>query len=174
VRILGGWLADRADRPKWVAFLGYALSAVTKVALIAASTPAASLGRAFGVHRALATARAAIGLLLALGILWFVPGDYSAVFIASLAAATPPSPPSPRLLGQRRFDRLMLAAWVLGPLTTSDDFLYLSLNRRDDLAATWFPLPYVGTNVAYLALVARRGALTRGVRADRLRACRVR
>ena len=155
VRILGGWLADRADRPKWVAFLGYGLSAVTKVALIAAqglgavtavitvdrlgkglrtaprdaliaaSTPAASLGRAFGVHRALDTAGAAIGPLLAFGILWFVPGDYRAVFIASLAAAvmglavllllvpdlrprrdagvlaaaTPLSPPSLRLLG---------------------------------------------------------------------------
>ena len=24
VRILGGWLADRGDHPKWVAFFGYA------------------------------------------------------------------------------------------------------------------------------------------------------
>ena len=224
VRILGGWLADRADRPKWVAFLGYGLSAVTKVALIAAqglgavtavitvdrlgkglrtaprdaliaaSTPAASLGRAFGVHRALDTAGAAIGPLLAFGILWFVPGDYPAVFIASLAAAvmglavllllvpdlrprrdagvlaaaTPLSPPSLRLLGQRRFGRLMLAAGLLGLLTISDGFLYLSLTRRDDLAATWFPLLYVGTNVAYLALAIPLGRL-----ADRFGRARV-
>ena len=224
VRILGGWLADRADRPKWVAFLGYGLSAVTKVALIAAqglgavtavitvdrlgkglrtaprdaliaaSTPAASLGRAFGVHRALDTTGAAIGPLLAFGILWFVPGDYRAVFIASLAAAvmglavllllvpdlrprrdagtlaaaTPLSPPSLRLLGQRRFGRLMLAAGLLGLLTISDGFLYLSLTRRDDLAATWFPLLYVGTNVAYLALAIPLGRL-----ADRFGRARV-
>ena len=30
VRILGGWLADRADRPKWVAFLGYGSPALTR------------------------------------------------------------------------------------------------------------------------------------------------
>ena len=28
VRILGGWLADRSDQPKWVAVAGYGLSAV--------------------------------------------------------------------------------------------------------------------------------------------------
>ncbi|TQJ49540.1 sugar phosphate permease [Phycicoccus sp. SLBN-51] len=229
VRILGGWLSDRADRPKWVAFAGYALSAVTKVALlaaqglgavtavitvdrlgkglrtaprdalIAASTPAATLGRAFGVHRALDTTGAAIGPLLAFAILWLVPGDYSAVFVASLAAAVmglalllllvpdlrprrdrtttaanassgaaaartapaaAPTPPSLRLLRHARFGRLMLAAAVLGVLTISDGFLYLSLARRDDLAATWFPLLFVGTNVAYLALAVPLGRLS--------------
>lgn len=227
VRILGGWLSDRADRPKWVAFVGYALSAVTKVALlaaqglgavtavitvdrlgkglrtaprdalIAASTPPATLGRAFGVHRALDTTGAAIGPLLAFAILWLVPGDYSAVFVASLAAAVmglalllllvpdlrprrdassrdgapvpaaaghrpaaAPTPPSLRLLRQARFGRLMLAAAVLGVLTISDGFLYLSLARRDDLAATWFPLLFVGTNVAYLALAVPLGRLS--------------
>jgi nitrate/nitrite transporter NarK len=127
VRILGGWLADRADRPKWVAFVGYAVSAVTKVglifaqglgavttvitldrlgkglrtaprdAIIAAATPEASLGRAFGVHRALDTTGAAIGPLVAFSILWLVPGDYRAVFIASLAAAV--WPPTTRAAG---------------------------------------------------------------------------
>lgn len=234
VRILGGWLSDRADRPKWVAFAGYGLSAVTKVALlaaqglgavtavitvdrlgkglrtaprdalIAASTPTATLGRAFGVHRALDTTGAAIGPLLAFAILWLVPGDYSAVFVASLAAAVTglavllllvpdlrprrdrmttaatatsaaaaaptavptaapaaaPTPPSLRLLRQGRFGRLMLAAAVLGVLTISDGFLYLSLARRDDLAATWFPLLFVGTNVAYLALAVPLGRLS--------------
>ena len=214
VRILGGWLSDRADRPKWVAFAGYGLSAVTKVgllaaqglgavtavitvdrlgkglrtaprdALIAASTPPSSLGRAFGVHRALDTTGAAIGPLLAFALLWLVPGDYSAVFVASLAAAVmglalllllvpdlrprrdrvttaaAPAPPSLRLLRQARFGRLTLAAAVLGLLTISDGFLYLSLARRDDLAATWFPLLFVGTNVAYLALAVPLGRLS--------------
>jgi MFS family permease len=222
VRLLGGWLSDRADRPKWVAFLGYGLSAVTKVALLAAqslgavtavitvdrlgkglrtaprdalisaSSPPATLGRAFGVHRALDTTGAAIGPLLAFAILWFVPGDYSSVFVASLAAAVMGlalllllvpdlrprrdsgapsaalSPPSLRLLRQPRFGRLMLAAGTLGLLTISDGFLYLSLARRDDLAATWFPLLFVGTNVAYLALAVPLGRL-----ADRLGRARV-
>lgn len=222
VRLLGGWLSDRADRPKWVAFLGYGLSALTKVALLAAqslgavtavitvdrlgkglrtaprdalisaSSPPATLGRAFGVHRALDTTGAAIGPLLAFAILWFVPGDYSSVFVASLAAAVmglalllllvpdlrprrdsgAPSaaltPPSLRLLRQRRFGRLMLAAGTLGLLTISDGFLYLSLARRDDLAATWFPLLFVGTNVAYLVLAVPLGRLS-----DRLGRARV-
>ncbi|MFC8501463.1 MFS transporter [Pedococcus sp. NPDC057267] len=251
VRILGGWLSDRADRPKWVAFAGYGLSAVTKVflllaqglgavttvitldrlgkglrtaprdAIIAASTPPHALGRAFGVHRALDTTGAAIGPLLAFAILWFVPGDYRGVFLASLAAAvlglallglmvpdlrprrgaattraasgaaaaapasgpaptapTAPDGPSPgpaplatpswRSLRDRSFARVVLASGVLGVLTISDGFLYLSLQQRDSFAATWFPLLFVGTNVAYLALAVPFGRLS-----DRLGRARV-
>ena len=62
----------------------------------------------------------------------------------------------------------MLAAGVLGLLTISDGFLYLVAARRDDLAATWFPLLYVGTNVAYLALAIPLGRL-----ADRFGRARV-
>ena len=39
------------------------------------------------MHRALDTIGAAIGPLMAFAILWWVPGDYRAVFVASLAAA---------------------------------------------------------------------------------------
>jgi len=117
VRILGGYWADRGDRPKWVAFLGYGASAVTKLllvpfqsfgavtaviaidrlgkglrtaprdALIAASSPPQALGRAFGVHRALDTTGAVVGPLLAFAILLAVPGDYQGVFVVSFAAA---------------------------------------------------------------------------------------
>jgi MFS family permease len=215
VRILGGWLSDKADRPKWIAFLGYGLSAATKVmlipaqglaavtavitvdrlgkglrtaprdAIIAASTPEASLGRAFGVHRSLDTTGAAIGPLMAFSILWLVPGDYRAVFIASLAAAllglallallvpdmrprrvarraaiAPPATPSWRSLAQPRFGRVVVAAAVLGVLTISDGFLYLSLQERDDFAGKWFPLLFVGTNIAYLSLAVPFGRLS--------------
>ena len=93
VRLLGGWIADRADHPKWVATVGYAVSAASRVflipaqtfgaitgvitadrlgkglrtaprdALIAASSPPNVLGRAYGVHRALDTLGALIGPL---------------------------------------------------------------------------------------------------------------
>ena len=33
VRILGGWWADSSRRPKWVAFAGYGLSALSRIAL---------------------------------------------------------------------------------------------------------------------------------------------
>jgi MFS family permease len=225
VRILGGWLSDRADRPKWVAFAGYALSAVTKAlllpaqglvavttvitldrlgkglrtaprdAIIAASTPPAHLGRAFGVHRALDTTGAAIGPLMAFSILWLLPEDYRAVFIASLAAALfglallgllvpdlrprraaqrlrgaaaapqrepAPAPPRPswRTLAEPRFGRVVAASAMLGLLTISDGFLYLSLQQRDDFAAKWFPLLFVGTNVVYLSVAVPFGRLS--------------
>jgi MFS family permease len=214
VRILGGWLSDRADRPKWIAFAGYGLSAVTKVlllpaqtlaavtavitldrlgkglrtaprdAIIAAATPPALLGRAFGVHRALDTAGAAIGPLMAFFVLWLLPNDYRAVFIASLAAAlfglallglmvpdlrprraasrepAALTAPSWRTLVDPRFGRVVAAAGLLGVLTISDGFLYLSLQQRDNFAATWFPLLFVGTNLAYLALAIPFGRLS--------------
>jgi len=117
VRILGGWAADRTDHPKWIAFIGYFGSAVSRIfllpvhsfagitgvitvdrlgkglrtaprdALIAASSPPDALGRAYGMHRALDTLGALIGPLLAFWILFVVPGDYHSVFLASLAFA---------------------------------------------------------------------------------------
>jgi MFS family permease len=213
VRILGGWYSDRTDRPKWVAFAGYGMSAATKLllvplhgfaaltavitvdrlgkglrtgprdALIAAATPPESLGRAFGVHRALDTAGAAIGPLVAFAILWFVPGDYTSVFVASFAAAllglgvlglvvpdlrprraSGGAPrisvgPSVRLMARVGLGRLVVAAALLSVLAISDGFLYLSLQQRDDFAAAWFPLLFVGTNVAYFALAVPMGRL---------------
>lgn len=243
VRILAGWLADRFDRPKWVAFVGYGLSAVTKVALIplhgfaalttvitldrlgkgirtaprdaiiAASSPPERLGRAFGVHRTLDTVGAAVGPLLAFAILLWVPGDYTSVFVASFAAAlvgllllgllvpdlrprrwaaaraarangaAPPSTrpttapvveparpvrPSLRALTGRGLGRLVVVTALLSVLAVSDGFLYLSLQQRDDFAATYFPLLFVGTNIAYVALAVPLGRLS-----DRLGRARV-
>ena len=98
-RLLGGYLADRYQRRKLVALVGYGLSAVAKVgllgagsatsvglviaadrtgkgirtaprdALIAHSVPERDLGQAFGVHRALDSTGAFLGPLAALGLL---------------------------------------------------------------------------------------------------------
>ena len=117
VRFLGGWLADRWDRPKPIAVAGYGLSTVAHLALvgaqslggisaalgadrvgkglrtaprdtlIAASSDPALLGRAFGVHRALDTTGAALGPLLAFAVLLALPGDYTSVFVVSCAVA---------------------------------------------------------------------------------------
>jgi MFS family permease len=237
VRYLGGWLADRLDRPKPVALAGYSLSALARTVLlwtpgaavvagvlgvdrlgkglrtaprdvlIAASSDPASLGRSFGVHRALDTTGAMLGPLLAFVALWAVPDDYRLVFVISLAAAVigvallallvpdlrpgraaetvaderiadetvadetvADETPRPvvRLLAEPGFARLVGAAGLLGLLTLSDAFIYLVLQRRNDLAALWFPLLFVGTNVAYLAL-----AIPFGRVADRLGRARV-
>ena len=88
VRILGGWWSDSTKRPKWVAFVGYLASAMSRIglllatgfasitaviavdrlgkglrtgprdSLIATASDPADLGRNFGVHRAMDTAGA--------------------------------------------------------------------------------------------------------------------
>ena len=120
VRIAGGRWADRSDRPKWVAFTGYALSAVTRFgllvvsgfwaitsviavdrlgkglrtgprdALIATASEPEHLGRNFGVHRAMDTAGALIGPLLAFAILAMFPIGllgFQTIFVFSCAFA---------------------------------------------------------------------------------------
>ncbi len=219
VRIAGGWIADRGDHPKWVAVVGYLISAVSRVfflpatslaaitsiitadrlgkglrtaprdALIAASSPQAALGRAFGVHRTLDTLGALIGPLMAFWIIGIaVPNDFHVVFVASLAfaimgvavlilvvpdlrprrqrlssgdsvATAPRERPSWRHFGNPQFSRLIVSAALLGLFTIGDGFLYLELTERDSLATKYFPLLYVGTNFAYLALAIPFGRL---------------
>ena len=64
--------------------------------------------------------------------------------------------------------RVLAAAGILGLLTIGDGFVYLVLQSRSDFAAQWFPLLYVGTNVAFLALAIPLGKL-----ADRVGRARV-
>lgn len=120
VRMAGGRWADRSDRPKWVAFAGYALSAVSRFgllvatgfwaitsvisvdrvgkglrtgprdALIATASEPEHLGRNFGVHRAMDTAGALIGPLMAFAILAMFPvglSGYQTIFVFSCAFA---------------------------------------------------------------------------------------
>jgi predicted MFS family arabinose efflux permease len=64
--------------------------------------------------------------------------------------------------------RLLVVAGLLGLVTVGDGFLYLALLDRGGFATEWFPLLYVGTNVAYLALAVPLGRL-----ADRVGRARV-
>ncbi|TQK44148.1 MFS transporter [Streptomyces sp. SLBN-118] len=117
VRLVGGHFADRGGRHKSVTVLGYSLSAVCKPALLAvhslpligavlvadrtgkglrtaprdalislASLPEAR-GRAFGVHRAMDTAGALLGPLVAFLILRATVDGYDAVFAVSFCIA---------------------------------------------------------------------------------------
>lgn len=117
VRLLGGWIADRTDHPKWVAFIGYFASALSRIgllfaqslasisfivtgdrlgkglrtaprdSLIAAASPSENLGRAYGVHRALDSLGAALGPLIAFWILTVVLDGFRQVFVVSLCFA---------------------------------------------------------------------------------------
>lgn len=160
--------------------LGKGLRTAPRDALIAAASPPEALGRAFGLHRALDTAGAALGPLVAFGLLLLVPGSYDSIFVVSFAFAVaglavlvlyvPDLPTSAhadrpgarqviREVTGGRLRRPLLAATLLGVLTIGDGFLYLALHSRDDLAARYFPLLYVGTNVAYLVLAVPVGRL---------------
>jgi MFS family permease len=117
VRFMGGFVGDRSRRHKETAAAGYALSAVTRLgllavgsvpgisavvvadrvgkgirtaprdALISLSVPRETLATAFGVHRALDTLGAIIGPLLAFGILLVAADAFDAVFVVSFCFA---------------------------------------------------------------------------------------
>ncbi|GAA3771771.1 MFS transporter [Plantactinospora mayteni] len=230
LRIVGGFVADRIQARKLLAGIGYALSAVAKLGLLAAgrsagaiglviaadrlgkglrtaprdamitlSTPAGSLGRAFGVHRAMDGAGAFLGPLVALAVLAAAGGSYDAVFVSSFCVAAlgvvvlvlfvrdRPAPARPEaaavggsggrpVLASSRPEpvtvsealglfrapgvrRLLLAAVLLGLATIGDGFVYLLLQRREELSAVWFPLLAVGTSLSYLLLAAPLGVL---------------
>jgi MFS family permease len=214
VRIAGGWWADRSDRPKWVAVCGYGASMLSRFALLLASgfwaitsTVAVDrlgkglrtgprdaliatasdpdhLGRNFGVHRAMDTAGALIGPLLAFAVLAAFPfglGGYHTVFVVSAAAAVigvavlllavpdlrrrdeadfaPASRPRLRDLATPGVRRLLISAALLGVVTVGDGFLYLALQDGGQISPEFFPLLFVGSNAAYLALAIPLGRL---------------
>jgi MFS family permease len=117
LRIGSGWLSDRIGRRKPFLVFGYGLSSAAKVAMAAAASWPAVLalrfsdrvgkglrnpprdaliadsveapfrGRAFGLHRAMDTLGAAIGPLVAFGLLAAWPGDFRRVFLWSALPA---------------------------------------------------------------------------------------
>jgi MFS family permease len=117
LRIAGGKIADRTQKHKEVAGAGYALSAATKIGLLASTTVVPTtaalfadrvgkgirtaprdalislssspekLGASFGVHRALDMVGALLGPILAFSLLRLNPGAYDSVFVVSLCIA---------------------------------------------------------------------------------------
>ncbi|MEV4141891.1 MFS transporter [Dactylosporangium sp. NPDC049742] len=55
--------------------------------------------------------------------------------------------------------RLAAASCLLGLATIGDGFVYLMLQRREELSLVWFPMLAVGTSLAYLLLAAPLGIL---------------
>ncbi|WP_089155540.1 MFS transporter [Micromonospora sp. NBS 11-29] len=166
--------------------LGKGIRTAPRDALITLATPPDALGRAFGVHRAMDGVGAFLGPLVALAVLSAVGPNYDAVFVASFCVAAlavvvlvlfvrerpAPAGPAPgthdrrvtvreaaSLLRDRATRRLVLAAALLGLATIGDGFVYLLLQRREDVGLRWFPLLAVGTSLTYLLLAGPLGAL---------------
>ncbi|WP_455769025.1 MFS transporter [Micromonospora zamorensis] len=165
--------------------LGKGVRSAPRDALITLSSPPEALGRAFGVHRAMDSFGAFLGPLAAFAVLLVVGQSYDAVFVTSFCIAAlavvvlvlfvrerpagePTEQPSdPTVSVREAFGllrggparRLVLAAAMLGLATIGDGFVYLLLQRREDLGLRWFPLLAVGTSLAYLLLAAPLGVL---------------
>ena len=211
VRVAGGFAADRTRRHKEVAIVGYGLSAFARLgllatnslqalsaivfldrtgkgirtaprdALISLSSDRDALGTAFGVHRALDTAGALIGPLLAFGLLWLNPGEFDPIFVASfcfgliglallvLFVENRPVPVADaahvslraafKLLGRRRFATLALVGGALAVFTISDGFLFLALQRHLDFQQRLLPILFVGTAGVFMLLAIPVGRL---------------
>ncbi|MFD9893125.1 MFS transporter [Amycolatopsis sp. NPDC059027] len=66
---------------------GKGLRTAPRDALISLSSDPATLGRSFGVHRAMDTVGAFLGPLVAMAVLWLSLGNYQAVFFTSFCIA---------------------------------------------------------------------------------------
>ena len=172
--------------------LGKGVRTAPRDALIALSSVRAHVAEAFGVHRAMDTAGALIGPLLAFAVLSTAPAAYDAVFAVSFAAgvaglgallllvenrsgsAVSERRPAVRLRGViallqiPQFRRLVFVGGLLSLVTVSDAFVYLVCQRRANLDPGVFPLLPVAVALAYLLLAIPAGRL-----ADRIGRARV-
>lgn len=168
--VLGARVGDR---------LGKAARTAPRDALIKDSTPAEVIGAAFGYHRALDTAGAVAGpliavVMLALGaslrsVLWLavIPGflallllrrvrEAPAAAVAPLASthSTQARVPMPRSFW------FVLAVWVVFSLGNSSDVFLLLRSRELGLSSTLVILAYACYNVVYSGLSWPLGALS--------------
>jgi MFS family permease len=163
---------------------GKGIRTAPRDAMISLSGDREDMGTAFGVHRALDTAGAMLGPLVAFGVLAFAPRAYDSVFVVSFCIALiglgvlllfVENPPKTRvdtqpadevsfrgaiaLLGGRRLQGLVLMCTGLALFTMSDGFLYLGLQRQLDFDVRFLPLLYMGTALVYMLLALPVGRL---------------
>ena len=160
---------------------GKGLRTAPRDALITLSAAPESLGRAFGVHRAMDSTGAFLGPLVAMAVLALTAESFDAVFVTSFCIAMfgvlvlvlfvrdhrDPLDDAPRvdfsqvgaMIASPAILRLLIASCILGLVTIGDGFVYLILQGREDLGIAWFPLLSVGTMVVYMLLAVPLGAL---------------
>jgi MFS family permease len=168
--------------------IGKAIRTAPRDAMISLSVPPSQLATAFGLHRALDAAGAALGPVVAFAVLWQLPRRYDVIFFISLVVAVlgvaallllvdeepdrrhrPTSEPRPlwpgalAAFGDASVRPVMILAAAFGLVTISDAFIYLLLVQRAHVGAQWIPLLYTGTAVSFLLL-----AIPVGYAADRI------
>lgn len=171
--------------------VGKGIRTAPRDALISLSAVPERLATAFGVHRAMDTAGAMLGPLVAFGVLLAAPGRFDAVFAVSLCFAVlglavlvlfvgdrrgqvldrlarPGLRSTLTLLRAPRYRGLVILGAALSLVTISDGFLYLGLQRRMDLELTAFPLLFVGSAASYMLLAVPLGRLADRVGRERV------
>lgn len=172
--------------------VGKGIRTAPRDALITLSSSKERLGTAFGVHRAMDTAGAMLGPLVAVGILLLAPGHFNAVFAVSLCFAIlglavlvlfvqnkrreraesaeerPGLKSAFKLLAHGKYRTLVIVGSGLGLVTISDAFIYLGIQRSMDIENALFPLLFVGSALAFMVLAVPVGRL-----ADRIGRTRV-
>ena len=163
--------------------IGKGLRTAPRDALISLSTAPDRLGMAFGVHRAMDTAGALLGPLVAFIVLSSAPGAFDAVFVISamfaavgvaviwMFAQEKPQKQvkqnqRTRIIDQWRevkdtkgVAKIAAAVGMLSVVTVGDAFIYLVIQQTSNLSARYFPLLFVGTALVYLVLAVPLGRL---------------
>ncbi len=155
--------------------VGKGIRTAPRDALISLSSTKAGLATAFGVHRAMDSAGAMLGPLIAFAVLLVAPARFDAVFVVSTLfallglavlvltvqgkpqraprdGAAPSLRAAAGLIRDPRFGLLLLAAGVLSVASVSDALIYVGLQRKVDFEPAIFPLLFVVTAVAFMAL----------------------
>jgi hypothetical protein len=187
-----GWFALSGRSVAAIAMLilgdrvGKAIRAAPRDALISLSVHPSQLATAFGVHRAMDAAGAAIGPMLAFVLLWRLPHRYDVIFFASFVVAVlgvvalallvdeTPQREGPERIRLAARDvvavfsdaavrPVLILATAFALVTIGDAFIYLLLVQRSGAGPQWIPLMYTGTAAAFLTL-----ALPVGYVADRI------
>lgn len=182
-----GWLGVGTSWPMLsgvmaVDRVGKGLRTAPRDAMIAQASEPGRAAFSFGVHRAFDSAGALAGPLLAFVLLAALPGAYDVIFVTSFfislaglcalwllvtapRRATAPGsvPPTLRrtasLLRRPKLRHATLAAAALALVSVPDPFFYLQLQRSTVLPLAWFPLLFLVTALAYLALAVPAGRL---------------
>jgi MFS family permease len=166
--------------------LGKGVRTAPRDALIALSSPRAHVAEAFGAHRAMDTAGALLGPLVAFALLARAPAAFDAIFVVSFACAVAGLGVLLLLVENRAtetraavgdhaswrsvvallrvpaFRTLLIVACALSLSTVSDAFVFLVVQRRANLAPHLFPLLPVAVALTYLLLAIPAGRLADG------------
>ena len=161
--------------------LGKGIRTAPRDAMISLSTAKRSLGFAFGVHRAMDSAGALLGPVVAFAFLMFVgsnsfTGLWMVSFLIAITgiaalllfvprtvqAAEPPDAPGISFASTLRtpgFVALLVCGTLLATCTISDAFMYVLIQEKIHIGFGYVPLFYVATAATFMLFAVSAGKL---------------